>query len=357
MRWAGWLLGLVFAVAACGGSGQGSGDSGVGDVTTPDAGTGGDAGTGSDGGVAAECAGLVPATPGSAFSFDVLAYDSGERCDASAIDGEGVIAAAARGASVTTWFEFAPNYGSRAGNFGTQEVFAQAKGFIGLWGTGPVNVALFDQGGSVASAFPLGSGAVVLGPASGAGVVSLSASASALTVRKHDASAAEVASVTVAGAFLPKAAAEDASGAVLVLTGTGGGVSGFWVDLNRGAAAQPFAIGGGSSVAARPLLGGGVAIKIDGRWAGIVQPSEPALRAPPAWLADAADFAPARSGKAYALLPSTGNDVGIVSAQGNKCGGIVFPGVSSVSVGVDGTVAGATGARGCTKFVWRNALR
>src|SRR5947209_15591453 len=142
MRWAGWLLGLFVTAAACGGSGQGSADSGVGEVTTPDGGS--DAGTGTDGGVAAECTGLLPATLGLAFSFDVLAYDNGETCDASAIDGEGVVAAAARGGSGTTWFEFAPNYGSRAGNFGTQEVFAQAKGFIGLWGTGPVNVALFD---------------------------------------------------------------------------------------------------------------------------------------------------------------------------------------------------------------------
>ncbi|MGZ6125294.1 MAG: hypothetical protein ACXWLR_10075, partial [Myxococcales bacterium] len=310
-------------------------------MTTPDG--GGSADGGVDGGVAADCEGLVPASPGAAFTFDVLAYDNGETCDASAIDGEGVVAAAARGASGTTWYEFAPNYGSRSGNFGTQEVFAQPRGFIGLWGTATVNVTLFDQGGSVTYASPVGSGAVVLGPAAGSGVVSLAATSTALTVRKHDAGASEVASANISGAFVPRAAAEDAGGSVLALTGAGSEVSGLWVDLAKGTAGQPFPIGTGSSVRARPLFAGGVAVQIDGRWAGIAQPGEVAIRSAPAWLGSAADFAPARSGKAYALFPRSGSTVGIVSAQGNACGAVAFPGVSSVALGEDGTVAGATG--------------
>jgi hypothetical protein len=344
---------LFVVVAGCGGSSQGTADSGVGDVTTPDAGSG-DAG--SDGGVAAECEGLVPAAPGSAFSFDVLAYDNGETCDASAIDGEGVVAAAARGASGTTWYEFAPNYGGRPSNFGTQEVFAQPKGFIGLWGTGPVNVALFDQGGSVVYPSPVGSGPVVLGPASGSGVISLSATSSALTLRKHDAGASEVASATISGAFVPRAAAEDASGAVLAITGSGSEASGLWVDLAKGTAGPPFAVGTGTSVHLRPLSGGGIAVQLDGRWAFVIYPG-PMVHPTPYWLGDAADFVLARGGKAYALLPKAGGTVGIVSIQGNGCGSAAFPGVSSVTVGLDGTVAGATGPRGCTKYVWRNALR
>lgn len=357
MRWAGWLLGLFVVAAACGGSSQGSGGPGVGDTTTPDAGSGSDAGTGTDGGVAAECAGLVPASPGSAFSFDVLAYDNGETCDASAIDGEGVVAAAARGASGSTWYEFIPNYGSRSGNFGTEEVFPQPKGFIGLWGSPAVSVVRFSQYGEPENPSPLGSGKAVLGPASGSGAISLFATSTALTVRKHDADAMEVASATIQGAFTPRAAAEDASGAVLSITGSGGEVSGFWVDLAKGTAGQPFAVGNGSAVRARPLLQGGVAIAIDGRWVGVARPGESGVGAAPAWLGSAADFVLARSGKAYALLPQTGNGIGIVSTQGNACGTIAFPGVSSVSVGSDGTVAGANGPRGCTKFVWRNALR
>lgn len=354
MRWAGWLLGLCIA-AACGGSPQGSSDSGVGNVTTPD---GGGADGGTDGGVAAECTGLVPAAPGTAFTFDVLAYDNGETCDASAIDGEGVVAAVARLGSDNTWYEFAPNYGARSGNFGTGDVVPQPRGFIGLWKTNSmVNVVQFTQYGEPSNPFPLGSGPVVLGPAFGTGVISLSATSSALTVRKHDADASEIASATISGAFLPVAAAEDATGAVLAISGSAGTLSGVWVDLTKGIAGQPIAIGTGSTARARPLRGGGVAVQVDGRWTGLVQPGQSGVQPAPAWLADAADFAVALGAKAYALLPRTGNAVGIVSAEGNSCGTISFPGVSSVVVGVDGTVVGATGSRGCTKFVWRNVLR
>jgi hypothetical protein len=344
----------LFVAAACGGSPQGSSDSGVGNVTTPDGGSG-DGGI--DAGVAAECAGLVPASPGPAFTFDVLAYDNGEACDASAIDGEGVVAALARLASDDTWYEFAPNYGARSGNFGTRDVVPQAKGFLGLWGTGPVSVALFNQGGEPTNPTPIGSGPVVLGPAFGSGVVSLFATSTALTVRKHDAAAFEIASATVPGAFVPMAAAEDATGAVLAISASAGTMSGVWVDLSRETAGPPFAIGTGSTARARPLQGGGVAVQVDGRFIGVLQPGQSGVQPAPVWLADAADFTVARAGKAYALLPKTGSAVGIVSAQGSSCGTISFPGVSSVTVGVDGTVVGATGARGCTKLVWRNVLR
>ncbi len=354
MRRAAWLLGL-FVAAACGGSPQGSGDSGVGNVTTPDAGV---QDAGPDSGVDAACTGLVPASAGTAFTFDVLAYDNGETCDASAVDGEGVVAAVARRASDNTWYEFAPNYGARSGNFGTDDVFPQAKGFIGLWkGTGPANVALFTQGGELMNPTPIGSGPVVLGPAFESGVISLSATATALTVRKHDAGAFEVASATVSGAFVPVAAAEDASGAVLAVTGSAGTLSGAWVDLSKGTSTQPFMIAAGSTARLRALQGGGVAVQIDGRWTGLAQPGQPVLQTAPAWLGDAADFVVARGAKAYALLPKTGNAVGIATPQGTSCGTISFPGVSSLSAGVDGTVVGATGVRGCTKFVWRNVLR
>ncbi|HZR08499.1 MAG TPA: hypothetical protein VFA79_07945 [Myxococcales bacterium] len=326
----------------------------MGDVTTPDAGSGDG---GADAGVAPECAGLVPGSPGSAFTFDVLAYDNGESCDASAIDGEGVVAALARLNSDNTWYEFAPSYGARSGNFGTTEVVPQRAGFIGLWGTGPVSVALFTQGGEPTNPAPIGSGPVVLGPAYAGGVISLFATSTALTVRKHDAQAFEVASATVSGAFLPVAAAEDSTGTVLAITGSAGTLSGIWVDMAKQVATQPFTIATGSAARARPLQGGGIAVQVDGRWTGLVEPSQPGVQPPPAWLADAADFAVVRGAKAYALIPKTGTAVGIVSTQGNSCGTVAFPGVSSITVGVDGTVLGATGARGCTKFVWRNVLR
>ena len=354
MRWAGWLLGSL--LVACGGAGPaGSGpDGGTGGLTTPDSGVD----PSPDAGPPADCAGLLPATPASAFTFDVVSSDTGEICDSSAIDGEGVVAAAARKGGSTTWYLYAPSYGTRSGNFGAPgEVIPQAQGFIGLWGATTINVALFNQGGDPGQPSPVGNGPVVLGPAWGGGAISLAVDSGGVTVRKHDASAMELAATTISGTFAPLAAAEDASGAVLALIGTGSEVSGAWVDLTHGTAGKPFAAGTGSGARARPLLGGGVAVQIDGRWMGIAEPGQSSLRPAPTWLPDAADFAVARGGKAYATVPKSGGAVGIVSPQGSACGTVTFPGVNGVSVGVDGTVVGATGVRGCTKFVWRNALR
>ncbi len=349
MRWVGWWWTGVFcsvSVACGGGSPSGSAA-----ITIPDAGS-------PDGGPAADCSDLLPAPPGAAVTFDVVG-NPGEICTTAVGDGEGVIAADSQPASqsLKRWFEFSPPYGQHGGSFEAPEIIAQPKGFIGLYGTPTVNVTLWNAGGSIEHPEPVGTGSVVLGRAFGSGAISLSASSTELTVRKHDAGAIEVASATVAGAFTPRAAAEDASGVVLALTGSGTTISGLWVDLAMRTAGQSFAVGTGNTVSARPLLGGGVAVQLDGRWAGSVEPGESALRPAPPWLGNVADFAPVRGGKAYALLPQSGNVVGIVSPPGTSCGSVTFPGVSNVSVGLDGSAIGGTGARGCTKVIWRNVLR
>jgi len=350
MRWAGWWWAGVFCSVsvACGG-GSPSGNAAI---TIPDAGP-------ADGGPQADCSDLLPAPPGAAVTFDVVG-NPGEICTTAIGDGEGVIAGDSQPASesLKRWFEFGPPYGGRSGSFQAPGIIAQPKGFIGLYGAPMVSVSLWDSGGRVMPTAPVGdAGHVVLGRASGSGVISLSASSTELAVRKHDAEANEVASATVSGAFTPRAAAEDGSGVVLALTGSGTTISGLWVDLAKGTAGQSFAVGTGSAVAARPLLGGGVAVQLDGRWAGSVAPGESALRPAPAWLGNVADFAPVRGGKAYALLPQSGNVVGIVSPEGTSCGSVTFPGVSNVTVGLDGSAIGGSGTRGCTKVVWRNVLR
>jgi hypothetical protein len=349
MRWAGWWWTGVFCSVsvACGGDSP----SGGGAITIPDGGS-------PDGGPQADCSDLLPAPPGAAVTFDV-AGNPGEVCTTAVGDGEGVIAGDTQPASesLKRWYEFAPPYGQHGGTFQSPGIVPQPKGFIGLFGT-PVNVTLWDSGGTVLNTALVGTaGAVVLGRASGSGVISLSASSIALTVRKHDAGANELLTAIVPGAFTPRAVAEDVSGVVLALTGAGTTVSGLWVDLAKGTAGQSFAVGTGSAVSARPLLGGGVAVQLDGRWAGSVVPGESALRTAPPWLGNVADFVPVRGGKAYALLPQSGNVIGIVSPQGTSCGSVTFPGVSNVSVGLDGSAIGGTGARGCTKVVWRNVLR
>ena len=343
MRWAGWLL--AFWVA-CGGSGSGGG--GGTDVVT-------DGGVGTDGGVAAECVGLVPAPPGTAIAFDIPVTAADQMCGMSVADGAGVIAASVTSAKPQQWWVFEPSSGAHSGTFEASSLlFPQPEGFMGL--SGQISFVTVWDGygkGDLKS-----TAATAIGPAFGSGAIALSADSASLTVTKVDAQAVnEVGSATVAGTFTPLTAAEDSGGAVLALTGNGSAVSGIWVDMAKQTAGQPFAVGTATSVKARPLLGSGIAIQLDGRWAGVVRPGEAALRPPPAWLGDSRDFIPARGGSAYAVMPVSGNSLGIVSAQGNSCGSIGFPGVTDVSVGIDGTVVGSTGTAGCTKYVWRNVLR
>jgi len=345
MRWAGSLLCFSVGLMACGGRAPADAvDAGSNPVVTPDGGT--------DGG-AADCNGLMPPQPGSAIAFDVPAV-SGESCAAAGIDGDGNVAADAESPAATKWYVFYPNGVKTGGSFFSPVLFAQPKGFIGL--SADKNALMVTFWTLYAEQSLPGVAAAAMGPTFGSGVISLSATSTELTVRKHDPQAAEVVSATVPGAYVPRGAAEDASGAVLALTGSGTELSGLWVDLTKGTSGRPFSVGSAAVVIARPLLGGGVAVRLDSSWAGIIQPGESTLRPAPAWLDDSSDFVPVRAGKAYALLKA-GNTVDLVSVQGNACGKVTFPGVSSVAIGVDGSAVGSTGQKGCTKFVWRDILR
>ncbi len=355
MRWAGWWA-MSFLVVACGGAPpSGTSDAGGGAITSPDAGI-----PGTDAGTPADCAGLLPAGPGGAVTFDVPT-NPGDACIGSLADGQGVVAAGVQpAAGPRRWVEYGAPYGSAQGTFESPWILPQPKGFMGLFvdSNSQATVMLWDSGGGiVGTPTPIGNaGSVVLGPTLDAGVISLFAGPTTLTVRKHDAEAGEMASTTVNGAFTPRAVVEDASGAILAVTGSGTALSGFWVDLVKNTSGPPFSIGTGAAVLLRPLLGGGIAVQIDGAWAGATQPGDAALRAPPAWLGTASDFVPIRAGKAYALIRPAGS-VGVVSAQGSACGGLTFPGVTSVSIGLDGSAVGSTGSSGCTRYLWRNVLR
>src|SRR5207245_10909931 len=158
------------------------------------------------------------------------------------------------------------------GSFFSPVLFAQPKGFIGL--SADKNALMVTFWTLYAEQSLPGVAAAAMGPTFGSGVISLSATSTELTVRKHDPQAAEVVSATVPGAYVPRGAAEDASGAVLVLTGSGTEVSALWVDLTKGARGQPFAIGTATSVFARPLLGGGAGVRLDASWAGMMTPRD-----------------------------------------------------------------------------------
>ncbi|HET9751473.1 MAG TPA: hypothetical protein VFP52_00875, partial [Myxococcales bacterium] len=239
------------------------------------------------------------------------------------------------------------------------ELLPQTSGFVGLSGSATLAVAGWDAFGNNWPVFAAGgpAGMVALSPAQGDGAIVFSADSAGLKVRRLDPTLAEASSLTVPGTFTPRGGAQDASGAVLALVAAGSAVSGVWVDLAKGVAGAPFSLGSAARVLARPLLGGGVAVRLDGHWSALLQPGDSTPHPPPAWLRDGADIAPVRAGKAHALVPAAGGSVDLLSPQGNLCGTVPFPGVASVSVGQDGSVVGSSGPGGCSKVFWRNALR
>jgi hypothetical protein len=273
------------------------------------------------------------------------------------VDGRGIIACESRG-SQREWYEYGTN-GARLGAFLSQaDLFAQPVGFVGLYdGADTLNVAFWGENGNP-TIVPFGpAAAAVLGPAVGGGAIAFSTSSGTLTVRKLDPEGNEVSKATLSTAAIPVGGSEDAGKAVLALTATGTALSGIWIDLSNGSASAPFSVGNGVTAVARPLLSGGVAVQVDGRWVGMAQPGDVTMRLAPSWLADATDFVPVRGGKGYGLMRRDGNRVDVVSPQGDACGSVTFPGVSAVVVGIEGTAVGSTGPSGCTKLIWRNLLR
>ena len=272
-------------------------------------------------------------------------------------DGQGIVAAKG---GATQWSEFS-EVGTRNGSFqaADTQVLPQTSGFVGLSGSSTLAVAGWDAFGNNWPVFAAGgpAGMVALAPAQGDGALVFSADSAGLKVRRLDSTLAETGTLTVASTSMPRGGAQDASGAVLALVAAGSAVSGIWVDLAKGTAGAPFPLGTATRVLARPLLAGGVVVRLDGRWSALLQPFDSTLHAPPAWLRDGADIAKVRAGKAYALIPASGGSVDLVSPQGNLCGTMPFSGVNSVAVGADGSVVGSGGPSGCTKVFWRNALR
>lgn len=336
MRWAAALL-----LVGCGGAST--------VPTSPDGGSSqtlpvADAGP-QDAGPPADCAGLMPAKIGAAYTFDVP-YTTGQTCTAATSDGTGFMAAEAHDANGTTWHIFATN-GTQWGSFnlGPPILFGQPSGFEGYlnsadqyWGQGadPGNFTPVDKGSVIASAYS--SGTIAIGTTA---------------VHQVDATGNEVAQVAIPIAGTPLAGAQDASGAVLAIVGVSGSAKGIWFDMAHRTAGAPFTIGTGSSATARSLAGGGIAVALDGKWTALVTPA--GTQAAPSWLKDGLAFTVIRGGKAYGIPEQ--NAVHVVSPQGSACGQVQFLGVTSVTVGVDGTVIGSSGTTGCTKVFWPGALK
>ena len=367
MRWAGvWVA--MFALSACGQGATapiviGSGDGGSGSVVHPDAGPDAGAGGGpNDAGPAADCTGIVPASVGTALAFDVP-DSAGKICAAATCDGNGMLIAESHDAGTSpapsdevVWNVFDVR-GTWQGNFkGGASIFPQPAGFAGYSAGFDT---LWDAYGSPKN-FVAVDARPVLVPGYASGTIAFgTAGTSGLTVHRVAATGSETAAGTapVSGTFLIRGGAEERSGAVVVVFEEAGGERFIWFDPALRVSLARSDLGPVVHEAlARPLIGGGVAVRLDGHWAATLQPGDATVHPPPAFLGDSTDFAPARGGQAYAVWQPGRSAVELVSAAGNSCGTLTFAGVSGVSLGQDGTVIGATSA-GCTKVFWHAALK
>jgi len=112
----------------------------------------------------------------------------------------------------------------------------------------------------------------------------------------------------------------------------------------------------------RALVGGGIAVQLDGEWVA-VSPSGMAISSPaPDWLAIHSnyDIEIVRGGRAYALIPKypvpDRRTIPLYSVSGSYCGDVTFP-LPNVTVGMDGTAISLTGEDACTVTWWPQVLQ
>jgi hypothetical protein len=321
----------------------------------------------------ADCADVVPAQLGASVSATL----SAGTCENQTSDGEGNVAADAAG----HWFVFSAA-GKQLGDYVAESAIPQDRGFQGIEFRGaaapPAQVlATRNPDGTVAAETAVGAGAATHAwRISSAGSVVVSQTCGlqlpgSIQVLRIDESGKVSSRGSIPGGCSGGMATGvgDASGSTFVLltggrnVGLGSDVVARWIDAAGNAQTDFFAVANGSprQTVVRSLIGGGVAIQLDGTWIGTVASAATKVDAPPQWLAENAnhDFTIVRNRRAYALLPRGSADANVMtlySAQGNRCGTVTFP-VGGLTTGVDGTAIGASGAAGCTKTWWPGLLR
>ena len=318
----------------------------------------------------ADCAGIVPENLGTPISVTLV----GKSCENATSDGAGNVAADASG----HWFVFSPA-GAPLGDYVAQGAIPQGKGFQGLEprGTGSIQALVMRApAGTVSAETGVGGTVPQVGRVSGGGSVVVSpvcggTPPGAIEIDRFDVTG----KLSTRGSILGGCngglvtGVGDAGGSTFVLLSGGKNVGlssevvGRWVDAGGRPQTDFFAVASSPPKQAlvRALVGGGVAIQLDGVWVGTVNGGTAAVQEPPGWLTDNPDddFTIVRDRRAYAVLPRGAADprtMTLYSAQGNRCGTSIFP-VGGLTTGADGTAIGASGAGGCTKTWWPGLLR
>lgn len=363
------------------------------------------------------CVGLLPERV-SPVSRDVVTgfVDSCELHPA--LDGAGSLAYAAGyvGYGNYRWYVLGPD-GSRGGDFHsapTPDVWPQAHGFqmvnvICGGGNAGVDFEAYDGRGQHLATVGLGnypdcSGAQFDDASDSAGgtVVAWMTTASGalndlhreLKVRRFDGTARDRFEPVTAASWLQGgeerpavAVGTDVLGRTLVLWNGeaffgAGSTAGRWLDAN-GAPLTPIfqaripSLGTESRVLS-PLMGGGLALRLDGTWAARFESGASEASAPPSWLAQRRGrLHIVRGGKAYALLPPAPTapvcrqQVEVLAPDGTLCGTLAFDTpegacvTSPLVLGADGSILQQqlqasppeNGMNGCTQKGWPGILR
>jgi hypothetical protein len=362
-----------------GGNGGGTADAGSGGGTRG----GGAADAGSGGGIASDCDGIVPATLGPSFTFDVPASSPDWSCDADTSDESGSLAASAGPPSFqgTEWHLFDPN-GAHLARIRADSLLPEGAGFEGIFtdsSQGPP-FQFFDHwapGGAVTKSTGVGNDEAFASAfrawPNGAVVVTSACSLppGTLQLRRFDASGNVTATGVTQGACAPVAAAvgdADDNWLVLMHNGTTAGFAAAdlvaqWFD-SSGKPSGWFRVEtevDPHSYLLHALIGGGAALRVDNVWKFFLPSGQSKALPAPQFLTahPATDFTLVRGARAYALLPRSGDtsEMELFSAAGNRCGALRFPGSGNLTTGADGSVIQASGAKGCHKTVWPGLLR
>lgn len=328
-----------------------------------------------------DCAGIVPDVTGD-FVAARIAPGSGEICVEASADQAGNVAFSSRHPTFrirSTWTTF-DSSGNRLGNFVTEQydLVPQPRGFEAVWrdprAFGGAYANRYDADGTVLNSVNRGGdmcdAEIFRSSETGAvGVSACYARPAPALIDVYDPGGNLTASFAAGQNDTKRVVVGDEYGMNLVTfwpgTGFGYGSDDFvgqWFDDTGAAVSDPFYIATGASGSARKmtlraLIGGGAVLQVNDQWIASFPSGVAEVDPPPQFLADHPgwDFYIVRGRQGYALVSrngSFGNHLPLYSAAGNRCGALDFPGVTSLSVGADGTVLGAGGADGCSKRWW-----
>jgi len=194
------------------------------------------------------------------------------------------------------------------------------------------------------------------------------------TVTRYDGAAKQVAQSSFIrsgtfGCLAPLAVMTDALGNTLVIVSDkSNDLEGAWLDASGTQINGWFDIGnfapsmppGFAAVLARPLIGGGAAVRVNGSWTVQMASGSPMTQPAPSFFEIGKDAVIAMGGKAYAMIPdpNSAGTIDVVEPGGTTCEALANATAADFfTLGKDGTLVDAHGANDCTATYYPQALK